>query len=156
MQLFRYLSLLQFLLMVLAALGISTAAHALYLAVSTRFAGGGLRERLAATFSRGEFFGEIAFLDLGHRTANAEAATDTELFVLSRGALDVLAVNHERATAAAGEAREERSSDPRRLIDRREERTAERPRGGHWRVDDACEARWSRGCSRFGHSRRTR
>ena len=53
-QLFRYLSLLQFLLMVLAALGISTVAHALYLAVSTRLAGAGLKERLAATFSRGD------------------------------------------------------------------------------------------------------
>ena len=58
-----------------------------------------------------------------------------------RGAVEerALDVRHRRrgaAAAAAGEAGEERSSDPRRLVDRRQERTAECPRGGHWRVDD--------------------
>src|SRR5581483_2908095 len=44
---------------------------------------GGKRHHLA-TFSRGEFFGEMAFLDRGVRSADAEAATETELFALSR------------------------------------------------------------------------
>jgi SulP family sulfate permease len=43
-----------------------------------------------ATFCRGEFFGEIAFLDRGQRSANAEAATDTELYVLSRKQFDAV------------------------------------------------------------------
>ena len=37
-----------------------------------------------ATFRRGEYFGEIAFLDKGLRSADAEAKTDCELYVLSR------------------------------------------------------------------------
>ena len=52
-QLFRYLSLLQFLLMVLAALGISTVAHALYLAISTRMAGAALTPALRDALTRG-------------------------------------------------------------------------------------------------------
>jgi SulP family sulfate permease len=43
----------------------------------------GKRHHLA-TFSRGDFFGEMAFLDRGTRSADAEAKTNCELFVLSR------------------------------------------------------------------------
>jgi len=35
-----------------------------------------------ASFGRGDFFGEMAFFDRGHRSADAIAVTDTELFVL--------------------------------------------------------------------------
>jgi len=41
-----------------------------------------------ATMCRGDFFGEMSFLDRGYRSANAEAATRTELFALSRAAFD--------------------------------------------------------------------
>jgi len=44
---------------------------------------GGKRHHLA-TFGRGDFFGEMAFLDKGTRTADAEARTDCEVYVLSR------------------------------------------------------------------------
>jgi SulP family sulfate permease len=44
---------------------------------------GGKRHHLA-TFCRGDFFGEIAFLDRGRRTADVEAATQSDLYVLSR------------------------------------------------------------------------
>ena len=44
---------------------------------------GGMRHHLA-TFRRGDFFGEMAFLDRGKRSADAEAKTDCELYVLSR------------------------------------------------------------------------
>ena len=37
-----------------------------------------------ATMSRGDYFGEVAFLDKGKRSADAEAKTDTDLFALSR------------------------------------------------------------------------
>jgi sulfate permease, SulP family len=48
---------------------------------------GGKRHHLA-TFGRGEFFGEMAFLDEGPRSAIAEAATPSEVFVLSRKEFD--------------------------------------------------------------------
>ncbi len=44
---------------------------------------GGKRHHLA-TFCRGDFFGEISFLDFGIRSADAEAKTPTDLYVLSR------------------------------------------------------------------------
>lgn len=44
---------------------------------------GGKRHHLA-TFTRGDYFGEMAFLDKGARSADAEAKTDCELYVLSR------------------------------------------------------------------------
>lgn len=44
---------------------------------------GGKRHHLA-TFGRGDYFGEMAFLDKGTRSADAEAKTDCELYVLSR------------------------------------------------------------------------
>ncbi len=50
---------------------------------------GGKRHHLA-TFCQGDFFGEIAFLDRGRRTADVEAATATDLYVLSRERFDVL------------------------------------------------------------------
>jgi sulfate permease, SulP family len=37
-----------------------------------------------ATFSRGDYFGEMAFLDNHQRSANAIAKTDCTLYVLSR------------------------------------------------------------------------
>ncbi|HET7710488.1 MAG TPA: SulP family inorganic anion transporter [Thermoanaerobaculia bacterium] len=52
---------------------------------------GGKRHHVA-TFCRGEFFGEMAFLDLLARSADAEAATPSELFVLSRKAFDEMAL----------------------------------------------------------------
>jgi SulP family sulfate permease len=58
---------------------------------------GGKRHHLA-TICRGEFFGEMAFLDRGVRSALAEAATPTELFVLPRDAFEELA-NRNQAIA---------------------------------------------------------
>jgi SulP family sulfate permease len=51
---------------------------------------GGARHHLA-TFGRGDFLGEIAFLDRGTRTADAVAKTDCELYVMSREAFDRMA-----------------------------------------------------------------
>ena len=51
--------------------------------------GGGKRHHLA-TFCRGDFFGEMAFLDRRSRSADAEAATATDLYVLSRDRFDAL------------------------------------------------------------------
>jgi SulP family sulfate permease len=48
------------------------------------------------TFARGSFFGEMAFLDGGIRSADAVAFTDTELFVLSRKTFDSLAEEHKK------------------------------------------------------------
>jgi len=41
-----------------------------------------------ASFGRGNFFGEVAFLDRGARSANAVATTAVDLFVLSRARFD--------------------------------------------------------------------
>jgi SulP family sulfate permease len=49
--------------------------------------GGGNYHNLAS-FGRGSFFGEIAFLDRGVRTANAIATTAVDLFVISRARFD--------------------------------------------------------------------
>ena len=43
-----------------------------------------------AYFGRGNFFGEMAFLDRGTRSANAVATTDTDLFVISRNRFNEL------------------------------------------------------------------
>ena len=48
---------------------------------------GGKKHHLA-TFCRGDFFGEIAFLDRGPRSARAEADTEVDLYVLTRSAFD--------------------------------------------------------------------
>ncbi len=50
---------------------------------------GGKRHHLA-TFCRGDFFGEMSFLDQRPRSADAEAATATELYVISRDRFDAL------------------------------------------------------------------
>lgn len=47
-----------------------------------------------STFGRGDFFGEMAFLDRDTRSADAIAFTDTELFVLSRADFDRFAEEH--------------------------------------------------------------
>ena len=49
-----------------------------------------------ASFGRGDFFGEIAFLDGASRTADATAERDTNLYVLSRQAFDRVAAAHPR------------------------------------------------------------
>jgi SulP family sulfate permease len=54
----------------------------------------GGQARHLATFSRGDFIGEMAFLDHHVRSANAVAFTDTDLFVLSRKRFDALAEEH--------------------------------------------------------------
>jgi len=49
-----------------------------------------------ATFGRGDFFGEMSFLDREPRSADAIAFTDAELFVLSREHFDALADEHKK------------------------------------------------------------
>lgn len=49
-----------------------------------------------ATFGRGDFFGEMAFLDNAPRSADALAFTDVDLFVLSRKRFDMLAEEHKK------------------------------------------------------------
>ena len=47
-----------------------------------------------ATFCRGDFFGEMAFIDLEPRSATVEAVTPTELFLLSRARFDEVAAKY--------------------------------------------------------------
>ncbi|HVP44079.1 MAG TPA: cyclic nucleotide-binding domain-containing protein [Terriglobales bacterium] len=47
-----------------------------------------------ATFGRGDFFGEMSFLDRAPRSADAVAHTDTELYVITRRRFDELTVEH--------------------------------------------------------------
>ena len=47
-----------------------------------------------ATFCRGDFFGEMAFIDQEPRSASVEAVTPTELFVLSRARFDAMAAKY--------------------------------------------------------------
>jgi SulP family sulfate permease len=54
---------------------------------------GGQRRHISS-FGRGDFFGEMAFLDNQPRSANAVASDDTELFVLSRRDFDALVHEH--------------------------------------------------------------
>jgi SulP family sulfate permease len=49
-----------------------------------------------ATFGRGDFFGEMTFLDREPRSADAKAFTDAELYVLSRARFDTLAAEHKK------------------------------------------------------------
>jgi len=56
---------------------------------------GGVEHHLA-TFRRGDFFGEMAFLDHQPRSAYAVAARETELFVLSRARFDELTDQHRK------------------------------------------------------------
>lgn len=53
-----------------------------------------------ASFGRGDFFGEIAFLDGDARSAHAVGETDTELFVISRKRFDAVAATHPRLAHA--------------------------------------------------------
>src|SRR5574341_2344045 len=57
-----------------------------------------------ATFRRGVFFGEMSFLDREPRSADAVAAADVELYVLSRTRFDALAAEHKRLAAELLEA----------------------------------------------------
>jgi len=52
------------------------------------------RSHHLATFGRGSFFGEMAFLDRQPRSADAVAFIDCDLYVLSRERFDTLAPNH--------------------------------------------------------------
>jgi len=47
-----------------------------------------------ASFGRGDFFGELAFLDSGPRSANAIATKETQLFVISRAHFDAIFKTH--------------------------------------------------------------
>lgn len=49
------------------------------------------KPRHLATFSRGDFFGDMAFLDRGERSADAVAEVPTDLYVLSRSKFDDVA-----------------------------------------------------------------
>jgi sulfate permease, SulP family len=49
-----------------------------------------------ATFARGDFFGDMAFLDNGVRSASAIAEVPTDLYGLSRAKLDAVANQHPR------------------------------------------------------------
>ena len=49
-----------------------------------------------ATFGRGDFIGEMAFLDRAPRSADAVAFSDTDLYALSRQRFDTLAKEHKR------------------------------------------------------------
>jgi len=57
---------------------------------------GGAPAHHLATFRRGDFFGEMAFLDRHPRSADAVAERETDLFVLSRVKFDALADQHKR------------------------------------------------------------
>jgi len=52
------------------------------------------RNRHLASFGRGSFFGEMAFLDHQPRSADAVAFTDCELYALSRRRFDTLVEHH--------------------------------------------------------------
>lgn len=56
----------------------------------------GQRSHHLATFGRGDFFGEMSFLDGEPRSADALASTDVELYVLSRARFDGLTGEHKR------------------------------------------------------------
>jgi len=50
-----------------------------------------------ASFGRGDFFGEMAFLDHQPRSADAVAVRDTDLYLLPRAKFDALAAEHRHA-----------------------------------------------------------
>jgi hypothetical protein len=54
----------------------------------------GGRHHTVATFSRQGFFGDMAFLDRGVRSADAIAEKKTDLFVISRARFDALSHRH--------------------------------------------------------------
>ncbi|MGZ4787249.1 MAG: SulP family inorganic anion transporter [Terriglobales bacterium] len=49
-----------------------------------------------ATYGRGAFFGELAFVDRARRSADAVAYTDVELYVLTRERFDALTAEHHK------------------------------------------------------------
>jgi SulP family sulfate permease len=49
-----------------------------------------------ATFGRGDFFGDMAFLDAGIRSASAVAETSTDIYAIKRATFDALADRHPR------------------------------------------------------------
>ena len=49
-----------------------------------------------ATFGRGDFFGDMAFLDAGIRSATAVAETPTDIYAIKRATFDALADKHPR------------------------------------------------------------
>jgi len=49
---------------------------------------------LLATVTRGDFFGDVTFLDGGRRTADATASTRVDLYVLSRRRFELVAADH--------------------------------------------------------------
>jgi sulfate permease, SulP family len=49
-----------------------------------------------ATFGRGDFIGEMSFLDHAPRSADAIAFTDTDLYILSRERFDAMASGHKK------------------------------------------------------------
>lgn len=53
-----------------------------------------------ASFGRGDFFGELAFLDGQARSADAIAETDAELLVISRARFEEIAASHPRLAQA--------------------------------------------------------
>ncbi len=59
---------------------------------------GHVGEHHLATFGRGDFFGEMTFLDGEPRSADAIAQTDTDMYVLSRSRFDTLSEAHKRIT----------------------------------------------------------
>ena len=64
----------------------------------------GEQARHLATFRRGNFFGEMAFLDGQPRSANAVAERETDLFVLSRARFEILAAQHGKLARSVMEA----------------------------------------------------
>jgi len=56
----------------------------------------GEQEHHLATFGRGDFFGEISFIDREKRSADAVALTDADLYVLTRERFDQLAAEHHK------------------------------------------------------------
>ncbi len=57
---------------------------------------GGKQSHHLATFGRGDFFGEMSFLDREPRSADAVAFSETDLYVLSRERFDSFADEHKR------------------------------------------------------------
>ncbi|MBI2214339.1 MAG: SLC26A/SulP transporter family protein [Acidobacteria bacterium] len=58
----------------------------------------GKRHHLA-TFARGDFFGEMSFLDQQKRSADAEAGSDCQLYALSRDAFETVIRRHPEVAA---------------------------------------------------------
>lgn len=54
----------------------------------------GSRQHHLVTFGRGDFFGDMAFIDLAVRSADAVACTPTDLYVISRARFDKVATEH--------------------------------------------------------------